>query len=79
MVIIILFIIDDYSTFTCIYLLKQKFEVSKVFLNFKAIVELQHNTKIKVVQSNGGSEIIALDKLFAPLGIVHRIFFPHTP
>ena len=37
--------IDEHTKFTWLYLLKHMDEVSKVFLQFKAIVELQFNKK----------------------------------
>jgi hypothetical protein len=44
--------IDDYSKFAWIYLLHHKFEVSKYFLEFQALVERLLDRKIVAVQSD---------------------------
>lgn len=44
--------IDHSSRYVWIYLLKAKSEVYSVFLQFKALVENQLNTKIKAIQTD---------------------------
>lgn len=46
--------VDSYSRYTWIYFLKTKDEALNTFQNFKSMVELQFNTKIKTIQSDGG-------------------------
>ena len=45
-----LFFVDDYSRFTCFYLLKNKDAVFSYFLKFKNLIENQFNTTIKALQ-----------------------------
>lgn len=59
--------------------MKQKSEVSPIFLKFKAMVELQLNTKIKSLQFDRGGEYIALSHILSQFGITHRISCPYTP
>ena len=47
---------DDHSSFTFIYLLKSKEEVFDTFKEFKNMVELQTNRKIKRLKSDCGTE-----------------------
>ena len=42
--------VNDYSKFTWLYLLKFKSDVFDVFKHFKAIVENQLDTRIKVLK-----------------------------
>lgn len=59
--------IDANSRYTWIYLLKNKSDVSTVFHQFKKMVELQFNTKIKALQSDngrGGGGNFVLFKIF---------------
>lgn len=44
--------VDAFSRFTWIYPLKLKSETFTVFQNFKFLVELQFNTKIKSIQTD---------------------------
>ena len=48
--------IDDYSKFSWVYLIKYKFDVFDIFKYFKAYVETQFDSKIKVLRSDGGGE-----------------------
>lgn len=70
---------DAYTKFTWLYLLKAKSDVASIFHQFKTMVELQFNNKIKSVQSDGGGEFIALKSYFNTHGITHRLSCPHTP
>ena len=49
--------IDDFSRITWIYFLKEKSEVFKRFLEFKALVENQTKRKIKVLRTDNGGEL----------------------
>jgi len=46
--------VDAFSKFTWIYFLKNKSETFTVFQQFKAMVELQFNTKLKSIQTDWG-------------------------
>lgn len=69
---------DAYSRFTWLYLLHNKSDVSKVFTEFKNMVELQFNTKIKALQSDGGGEFLALSHFLKSCGIQHCFSCPYT-
>lgn len=43
------------------------------------MVELQFNTKIKTVQSDGGGEFQTISKYLQNQGIIHQKSCPHTP
>ena len=49
-----LVLIDEYSKFIWVYLLKNKSNVFDIFKYFKAYVENQLNTSLKVLRTNGG-------------------------
>ena len=49
--------IDDYSTFTRVYLLRNKDEAFDMFLSYKAEVENQLDRKIKRIRSDRGANI----------------------
>jgi hypothetical protein len=65
-------IVDAFSRFTWIYPLKLKSHTLSTFQNFKIMIELQHNHKIKVVQSDG-REFRPFTKFLNDRGIT-----PHT-
>ena len=48
--------IDAFSRYTWIFPIKTKAETTFVFQDFKSLVKLQLNTKIKSVQSDWGGE-----------------------
>ena len=48
--------VDDYSKFTWLYLFKFKSDVFEVFKHFKATVENQLDTRIKVLRTDIGGE-----------------------
>jgi len=71
--------VDVFSRFTWIYLLKSKAETFTVFKKFKAMTELQFNTKIKNLQTYWEGEFCPLAPFLADCGgINHRLICPHT-
>lgn len=70
---------DHYSRFTWLYLLKHKSDVYKAFTDFKQLVENQFDHKIKILQTDGGGEFIALKSFLQTHGIQHRLSCPYTP
>jgi hypothetical protein len=71
--------IDDYSKFTWVYLMQDRTEVQRIFLQFQAHVERLLDTKIKCVQSDWGGEYQKLhNQFFRSLGISHHVSCPHT-
>ena len=50
--------IDDFTRFTWLFLLKHKSEAFIVFLHFKAFVENQFESKIKILRIDGWGEYV---------------------
>ena len=48
--------VDDYSKFSCLYLLKHKSDVFNVFKYLKALVENQLHTILKILRTDEGGE-----------------------
>ena len=73
--------IDDYSRKCWIYFLKQKSEVAATFEEFKALVENQAQTTIKVFRIDNGGEYIskAFQDFYKQNGIIHKLTTPYTP
>jgi Reverse transcriptase (RNA-dependent DNA polymerase)/GAG-pre-integrase domain/gag-polypeptide of LTR copia-type len=69
--------IDEYSHFSWIYFLHSKDELVKVFSLFKEQVENFLDKKIKILQSDGGTEYKPLTRLFPQ--IIHQTSCPYTP
>ena len=70
--------IDAFSRYTWIFPTKSKAETISIFLNFKSMVELQLNTKIKSIQSDWEGEYRPFSRLLASFGISPRLICPHT-
>ncbi|KAJ0550750.1 putative RNA-directed DNA polymerase [Helianthus annuus] len=73
--------IDDYSRFTWLYPLKTKTGFYSVLPAFIKLVQTQCSRKIKVFQSDGGSEFVnhTVRKIFEDNGTFHRYSCPYTP
>jgi len=70
--------VDAYSRFTWIFPLKLKSHTLITFQNFIKMVELQYNTPIKSVQTDGGGEFRPFTSYLNSFGIIHRLTCPHT-
>jgi len=64
-------IVDDFSRFTWVSLLKSKAEVRQHVQNFIELIENQHNARIKIIRTNNGPEFI-MPQYYASKGIVHQ-------
>ena len=74
--------VDHFTRFTLLYLLANKSEVHAKFVQFRAMVETQFNTKIKILKLDwGGGEYPSksFESLLANHGIIHQISYPYTP
>lgn len=69
--------IDEFSRFSWIYFLSTKDEVGHTFSEFKSQVENLFNRKIKVLQTDGGTEFKPIAKAFPE--IIHQISCAYTP
>jgi transposase InsO family protein len=71
--------IDAFSKFKWIYLMHDRTDARRIFLQFQAHVERRLNKNIKCVQSDWGGEYKKLhNRFFTSLGIGHRVSCPHT-
>ncbi|CAJ2644692.1 unnamed protein product [Trifolium pratense] len=71
-------IVDDYSRYTWIILLKSKSEVSTHVQNFIISIQTQYKITPKTIRSDNGPEFL-LDSFYASLGILHQKSCVETP
>jgi hypothetical protein len=64
-------LVDDYSRFTWIILMKLKSETRNHIINFVSYIENQFNTKLKCLRSDNGCEFLMTD-FFLSKGILHQ-------
>ncbi|XP_058004059.1 retrovirus-related Pol polyprotein from transposon TNT 1-94 [Hevea brasiliensis] len=76
-----LLFIDDFSRYCWVYFLKQKSEVFSKFQQFKAFVETQTDSKIKILRSDNGTEYTSIQfkEYLQKAGIHHQLTVPYTP
>lgn len=74
-------IVDDYTRYTWIHLLKHKSDVSFVFKNFVAYAEKQFNCKVLCVRSDNALELTegALKEFYLQKGIIIQKTCSYTP
>lgn len=70
--------VDVYSRYTWLYLLKNKGEALRCFVQFQKYVEVQFGCHIMMFQSDWGGEFRSFTKVLSQSVIQHRITFPHT-
>lgn len=71
-------ILDDYSIFVWIVLLKNKSKVSQHVKNFITLIENQYHITPKIVRSDNGPEFL-LNSFYASKGIFHHKSCVETP
>jgi hypothetical protein len=71
-------IVDDYSIYTWLCLLKHKSETRSKLIGFINLIETQYNTKIKVIRSDNGVEFLMPD-FYSSKGILHQRSCVETP
>lgn len=76
-----LVLVDDFTKFAWVYLLKLKSDVLNIFKHFKITIENQLDLKIKIFRSDGGGEFSskALVEFCSSQGIIHQFSCSHTP
>ncbi|PNX95813.1 retrovirus-related Pol polyprotein from transposon TNT 1-94 [Trifolium pratense] len=72
-------IVDDFSRFTWIVLLKGKFETASKIKDFINLVENQFGSKVKILRSDNGPEFLSLTTFYASKGILHQTSCVATP
>lgn len=70
---------DDYSRKSWGYLLRNKSQVTSVFIQFKTLVEKQ--STLKCLRSDGGGEYCnsKMEAYLSQEGIVHQVTVPYSP
>jgi hypothetical protein len=71
-------IVDDYSRFTWIMLMKSKAETRQKLIDFVNLIDTQHNTKIKIIRSDNGVEF-TMPTFYASKGIIHQTSCVESP
>ncbi|XP_022013008.2 uncharacterized protein LOC110912566 isoform X6 [Helianthus annuus] len=73
--------VDDFSRFTWLYPLHTKAMFSTILTTFITFVQTQFSRKIKVFQSDGGTEFVnnQVKKIFQDNGTFHRLSCPYIP
>jgi hypothetical protein len=76
-----LVIVDDYTKFCWVYLLKNKSDTFSTFQHFKAMAEKHYNSSIHFLRTDCGGEFTstAFNSYCAHSGIIHHLTCPHTP
>lgn len=76
-----LIFVDDFSKKVFVYFLKEKGQVTEIFLEFKALVEKQTGKRIKILRSDNGREYITkeLENYLKKTGIKHQYTIRYTP
>lgn len=69
---------DYYSKYVWLYPIKQKSDVSKIFPQFKLLVEKFFQTPIISIFSDNGGEYQGLSSFLQSMGISHYTIPPHT-
>jgi hypothetical protein len=72
-------IVDDFSRFTWIILLKGKYETSLKIQKFIISVEVQFDAKVKTLRSDNSPEFLSLSSFYLSKGIVHQTSCVATP
>lgn len=72
--------VDDYSRFTWVYPLNYKSELYNKLLVFKAYIDTQFQTSLKLLRTDCGTEFVnkRVDTLLSSHGIVHQSSYPYT-
>lgn len=75
-----LLLVDDFSPFSWVYLLKHKSDVHTCFTHFKTHLEHLLSTHIKILITNGGGEFTStrFKQYLENNGIVHQLSCPYT-
>ncbi|RDX99827.1 hypothetical protein CR513_17069, partial [Mucuna pruriens] len=73
--------IDDCNRVTWIFLMKHKYEICQIFVNFFRLVKNQFDKSIKKLRTNNGTEFVNLEfsKFLKDNGVVHELMCLNTP
>ena len=71
-------IVDDYSRYTWIFLMKKKFEARDLLKSFFLFTEIQFDTHIKILRSDNGLEF-HMPEFYKSVGTIHQTTYVYTP
>ncbi|KAK2416966.1 putative mitochondrial protein [Trifolium repens] len=71
-------IVDDFSRFTWVILMKQKSEARQKLIDFITLIKIQHNVDVKMIRSDNGPEFI-MPQFYSSKGIIHQTSCVETP
>jgi hypothetical protein len=71
-------VVDDYSRFTWITLMKHKSETRQHVIDFIKMIEVQHKSHVKIVRSDNGVEFL-MPQFYSSKGILHQTSCVETP
>nr|KYP54541.1 Retrovirus-related Pol polyprotein from transposon TNT 1-94 [Cajanus cajan] len=71
-------VVDDFTRFVWVFLMRSKAETQSTLKNFILHVERQFNVKVKMVRSDNGSEFI-MQRFYDETGIIHQTSCIETP
>jgi transposase InsO family protein len=76
-----LVIVDDYSRFTWVFLLQDKYETQETLKRFLRWAQNEFELKVKKIMSNNGSEFknLQVEEYLEEEGIKHEISAPYMP
>ena len=76
-----LVIVDDYTKFCWVYLLKNKSDTFTTFQQFKAMAEKHYNSSIHFLRTDCGGEFTStsFNSYCANSSIIHHLTCPPTP
>ena len=73
--------VDDYSHYSCVFLMSTRDELLNIYRNFATIVKTQFSKTIKVFPSDNAHELIqyAFQHILHSYGTIHQSTCPSTP
>jgi hypothetical protein len=72
-------IVDDYTRFTWIFLMRHKTEAQPILKHFFSYVFTQFESRIKTFRSDNGGEFISLRSFFQDNGVIFQHSYVYTP
>jgi transposase InsO family protein len=74
-----LIVVDDYTRFTWIFLMRHKNETQSLLKQFFSYVHTQFDSHIKIFQSDNGGEFLSLRSFFQDTGVIFQHSCVYTP
>jgi IS30 family transposase len=72
-------IVDDYTRFTWIFLMRHKTKAQPILKHLFSYVFTQFESRIKTFRSDNGGEFISLRSFFQDNGVIFQHFCVYTP